>query len=64
MTPSPKPRRTAPPRATTDATAVAAAGRVGALWRELNQNEPFMMELLLPAVLRDALNDLAKVTAR
>lgn len=41
----------------------AAAVKVAAAWVELNQNEPLMVELLLPRELRDALGELAKAHA-
>jgi hypothetical protein len=43
--------------------ALDAADKVGTLWRELCQNEPLMVELLLPEKLRVALGELAKATA-
>ena len=41
----------------------AAANEVATCWRELCQNEPLMVELLLPEKLRRALGELARVTA-
>lgn len=40
-----------------------AADAVAKLWVELCQNEPYLVELLLPQALRVALGELAKATA-
>ena len=42
---------------------VAAAEKVAAAWREMCQNEPLAVELLMPRELRNALGELAQVTA-
>lgn len=43
--------------------ALELADEVAALWVELCQNEPLMVELLLPEELRRKLGELARVTA-
>jgi hypothetical protein len=46
-----------------DAVRHAAADKVAKVWVELCQNEPLMIELLLPRELREALSELAKANA-
>jgi len=45
------------------AAKLAAADEVARLWVQLCQNEPLMVELLLPEELRRALGELSRVSA-